>query len=86
LIWYQLSEGAKHLREQLSSGKGEFEARNDSQVYLLREVPISFIERLVIVRFLENIEEGDYEENAKAGIEDLFFSAWPSSFSFEGQR
>jgi len=78
LICYQLREGTLQYDQLINSGKSEFDARNDSQVYRLRDLSFLFIQRLIIVRFLQNIEEGGHEQNAKAVLSKLcsLFALW----------
>ncbi len=44
LVCHLLHESGNKLREELSSGKDNFTARNDSQVYYCRTLSIAFIE------------------------------------------
>lgn len=44
LVCYLLVESSKKLQRELNSGKGSFDARNDSQVYYCRSLAIAFIE------------------------------------------
>ena len=59
--------GAKQFEEVLAVEKNEFAARNASQVYALRDVSLLFIERLIITRFLKNIDTAEHDRNAAAG-------------------
>ena len=59
--------GAKQFEEALATHKNEFAARNASQVYALRDVSFLFIERLVVLRFLKNIDTAEHDRNAAAG-------------------
>ncbi len=44
LVSFLLCESSNKLREELSRGKDNFTARNDSQVYYCRTLSIAFIE------------------------------------------
>ncbi|XP_036002093.1 peroxisomal acyl-coenzyme A oxidase 3 [Fundulus heteroclitus] len=53
LVCFLLDESAKRLEQQRASGKDEFEARNDSQVYYCRSLAIAFIEYSCLQGFHE---------------------------------
>ena len=44
LVCYLLHESDNKLKEELKSGKDNFTARNDSQVYYCRTLSIAYIE------------------------------------------
>ncbi|KAJ8262312.1 hypothetical protein GJAV_G00165040 [Gymnothorax javanicus] len=51
LVCFLLREASQKVARQRLSGKSDFEARNDSQVYYCRSLAIAFIEHTVLQRF-----------------------------------
>lgn len=51
LVCFLLGESQRRLAQQKASGKGSFEARNDSQVYYCRSLALTYIEHMTLQRF-----------------------------------
>jgi len=67
LVCYLLTESDIKVRSQLSSGKDEFTARNDSQVFYCRALSLAFIEKVVLDRFYQKV----FQSNIPARIKDV---------------
>ena len=78
LVCYQLAQGAALYDEAIRSGKDEFAARNGSQVYALRDLSLLYIERLIIRRFLDNIDNAGHDRAAAAALRRLcdLYALW----------
>ncbi|XP_059210542.1 peroxisomal acyl-coenzyme A oxidase 3-like isoform X2 [Centropristis striata] len=59
LVCFLLEESQKRLAEQSASGKGEFEAHNNSQVYHCRSLAMAYIELNCLQRFHELTTDQD---------------------------
>ncbi|XP_068163891.1 peroxisomal acyl-coenzyme A oxidase 3 [Antennarius striatus] len=59
LVCFLLEKSQKRLEEQKASGKDEFEARNDSQVYFCRSLAMAYIEHNCLQRFYERVVDQD---------------------------
>ena len=64
-------ERVTHLR---AAGRTDFEARNESQFFLGRDLSLAFVQATVLQRFLLHInEDGLYEAREKAVLTDLAY-------------
>uniref|UniRef100_A0A3B4TMA9 Acyl-coenzyme A oxidase n=1 Tax=Seriola dumerili TaxID=41447 RepID=A0A3B4TMA9_SERDU len=59
ILVFLLVESQKRLQQQRASGKEEFEARNNSQVYYCRSLAIAYIEHDCLRRFHEQTTDED---------------------------
>ncbi|KAJ8416463.1 hypothetical protein AAFF_G00357510 [Aldrovandia affinis] len=64
LVCFLLRESYQKVAREKSSGKADFEARNDSQVYYCRSLAIVFIEHTVLQRF----HDLTHSEDTPAGL------------------
>ncbi|KAM6440615.1 peroxisomal acyl-coenzyme A oxidase 3 isoform 1-T1 [Liasis olivaceus] len=55
LVCYLLRESIQKLREQEECGCGDFEAKNNSQVYYCRSLAVAFIEHTVLQRYHKHV-------------------------------
>ncbi|XP_076002583.1 peroxisomal acyl-coenzyme A oxidase 3 [Genypterus blacodes] len=59
LVCFLLVQSQRRLEEQRASGGGEFEARNNSQVYFCRSLSLAYIEHTVLQRFHQLVSDSD---------------------------
>nr|XP_034968158.1 peroxisomal acyl-coenzyme A oxidase 3 isoform X1 [Zootoca vivipara] len=59
LVCYLLQESLQKLRSQEKCGSGEFEARNNTQVYYCRSLAIAFIEHTVLQRYHDYVHSSN---------------------------
>lgn len=59
LVCYLLKESAQKFKQELTSGKDSFAAKNDSQVFYCRSLALAFIECTILKRFKEAIFNED---------------------------
>ncbi|XP_061107906.1 peroxisomal acyl-coenzyme A oxidase 3 isoform X2 [Conger conger] len=59
LVCFLLCESSEKVAQEKRCGKGDFEARSDSQVYYCRSLAIVFVEHMVLQRFHDLVHAED---------------------------
>eukprot|EP00794_Sanderia_malayensis_P014290 gene14290-15777_t len=72
LVCYLLAQSSKKLNMELASGKDEFTARNDSQVYACRSLALAFIERVVVERFYRKVFQSGISDKLRPVSQRMF--------------
>jgi len=74
VVTHLLAATHERVTRHRAAGKSDFEARNESQFFLGRDLALAFIETTVLQRFLRHVDEnGDLEIREKAALADLAY-------------
>ncbi|KAJ8382932.1 hypothetical protein SKAU_G00037100 [Synaphobranchus kaupii] len=81
LVCFLLRESSQKVAREKLSGKADFEARNDSQVYYCRSLAIAFIEHTVLQRFHDLAHAEDTPIGLRAVLQRLcaLYGLWALS-------
>ncbi len=74
LVTHLIRATHDRVTRHLSQGKSDFEARNEIQCFLAKDLSIAFVQTTVLDRFLRHINEEDvYERREKIVLNDLAY-------------
>ncbi|KAF7643802.1 hypothetical protein LDENG_00233100 [Lucifuga dentata] len=81
LVCFLLEESHNRMEEQRASGKDEFQARNNSQVYYCRSLAIAYVEHSVLQRFHDMVAEADTPASLRPVLSQLcaLYGLWSLS-------
>lgn len=74
LITRLLKSTCDYVEGEVAKGRSEFQARNDSQFFLARDLAMCFIETTALGRFLCDLNEvGVYNDKEKSVLNELAY-------------
>ena len=75
LVTHLIRATHDRVTRHLSQGKSDFEARNESQCFLAKDLSIAFVQTTVLDRFLRHINDDEdlYERREKLVLNDLAY-------------